>query len=307
MTELLYSQDPIDRAHHLRRDAVALNGFASSPGLRVLAIWRELSLVRKGEAGAAALTGEMARAALASADITVFLGLQNGQPVFAADVSGMEGGETGPCLSDDSHFVPLRLEGPNLPGGDGSLLAYARAMIVWHRGHRFCGLCGAPAASTDGGHVRRCTRDGCSGQHFPRTDPAVIMLITDGPRILLHRQAVWQPGMWSCLAGFVEPGETLEAAVAREAREESGIVVGDIRYVASQPWPFPSSVMVAFTARAIGGVLVPDQTEIEDARWYDRVQLAEFNDRHRRDGGGCFLAVPGSAARLLIENWLSST
>ena len=130
------------------------------------------------------------------------------------------------------------------------------------------------------------------------------MMVADGDRILLHRQRPWAVGMWSCLAGFVEPGESLEEAVIREAREETGLIVADVRYVASQPWPFPSSLMVAFTARAIGGDLVPALNEIEDARWFTRAELASFDDHHRESGTGLFFARPGTIARVLVDGWL---
>lgn len=291
----------LDRAHRQRAGADRL---ADDPGVAVVPLWRDLTLVT-GEPPRAVLAHPAAAARLlAQAPDPVFLGLDGGRPLFAADLSSVEGGEDGPDLGLGGRFVSLRGAGHLLPAGDGAVLAYARAMVLWHRRTRFCGSCGGATRATGGGHLRVCS--GCGLQAYPRTDPAVIMLVEDGPRVLLHRQRAWPAGMWSCLAGFVEPGETLEEAVARETLEETGIVVGGVRYVASQPWPFPASLMMAFTARAAGGTLAPDTAEIEDARWFDRAELAGFDDRNRESGQGPFLARPGTVARRLVDLWLGS-
>jgi NAD+ diphosphatase len=185
------------------------------------------------------------------------------------------------------------------PRGEGSLLAYARGLIYWHGRHRFCGVCGSPTLAFEGGHVRRCTNPACGSSHFPRTDPAVIMLVTDGDRALVGRQAVWPKGMHSTLAGFVEPGESLEAAVAREVFEEAGIEVDQVRYHSSQPWPFPCSIMLGFYARARTTEIKLDQLELEDARWVERDWLlAHQDDEDFR------LPRLDSIARRLIEDWL---
>ncbi|HTH15052.1 MAG TPA: NAD(+) diphosphatase, partial [Magnetospirillum sp.] len=165
--------------------------------------------------------------------------------------------------------------------------------------------CGAPTEAREGGNMRQCLDARCNAQFYPRTDPAVIMRVTDGDNVLLHRQRAWPQGQWSVLAGFVEPGETLEEAVAREVREETGVEVADVAYEGSQPWPFPSSIMLAFSARADGGTLVPDQHELEDARWFSRdVILRTFDDAHRGKNTGLFLPMHGSISRWLMEAWL---
>jgi NAD+ diphosphatase len=196
-------------------------------------------------------------------------------------------------------FTDLRRVGPLLARPDGALLAYARGMMFWHGRHRFCGVCGSPTKSADAGHVRRCTNPDCATSHFPRTDPAVIMLVTDGERALLGRQKIWPKGQHSTLAGFVEPGESLEQAVAREVHEETGIVIDQVTYQSSQPWPFPASIMLGFTARAVTTEITVDATEIEDARWFERSYMLSHADDDifrlpRRD----------SIARRLIEDWL---
>ncbi len=306
---MLYALSNLDREHTLRGDSAALQAFLSGPRLRLLVLWKELSLVRLDDPSAPWLEDEAARGALdrfahGGLGDPIFLGVVGGCPAFALDVSEAEANETGPDFGPQFQFVSLRLHGPQTPAEAGGALAYARAMAVWHRFNRHCGVCGARTASQEGGHVRRCQDPQCGHMTYPRTDSAVIMLVEDDDRILMHRQKQWPPGMWSCLAGFVEPGETLEHAVWREVMEESGIEVDDVRYVASQPWPFPSSLMVAFTAKAVGGTLAPDTNEIEDARWFSVSDLKQFNDSNRQTGQGLFLAVPGSAARLLIDTWL---
>ena len=296
----------VDRDHHRRTDPVALSAYRKADDVRVAVFWKDLAMTMMGQADGPWLVGAEAIDVLQRFDGAIFLGTKDGCPIFAVDLPVAEGAESPPDWSDDSRFVSLRHYAPQLTAEAASILAYGQGMALWHRNHRFCGVCGAKTVSEDGGHVRRCTSESCRHPTYPRTDPAVIMLVEDGDRILLHRQRQWPVGMWSCLAGFVEPGETLENAVRREVMEESGILVDGIGYAASQPWPFPSSLMIAFTARAVGGVLSPDRTEIEDARWFSTMQLAEFDDRNRQSGDGLFLALPGSAARYLIDGWMSN-
>ncbi len=190
----------------------------------------------------------------------------------------------------------LRELGPGLPAADRGFLVQAQAMWEWRRAHRFCGRCGGGLVAGRGGYVLQC--EACGRQHFPRTDPAVIMLVTDGDRALLGRQAAWPQGRFSTLAGFVDPGESLEDAVAREVREEAGIEVTEVTYFGNQPWPFPSSLMVGFFARARTTEIVVDDDEIEEARWFSRGEL-------RAGAEAGTLALPGgiSISRSLIEAW----
>jgi NAD+ diphosphatase len=168
----------------------------------------------------------------------------------------------------------LRLVATLLPADEAGLLGYARAMIFWRRQNRFCGVCGASTTAARGGHVLVCTNPACRHEHFPRTDPAIIVLISDGERALLGRQAAWPAGRYSTIAGFVEPGESLEDAVAREVFEETGVQVDLIEYHSSQPWPFPSSLMLGFTAHAVTTEVRLHDQELEDARWFTRAELA---------------------------------
>lgn len=188
----------------------------------------------------------------------------------------------------------LREAGPLLPPHEANLLALATGLATWHATHAFCGACGSPTEVAWAGHLRRCPA--CGRQHFPRTDPAIIVAVTHAGRLLLGRHPSWPPGIGSVLAGFVEPGESLEDAVAREVREEAGIGVHDVAYHSSQPWPFPGSVMLGFTAQATADVLTTDPEELVDARWYTRDELAAEVVR---------LSPSLSISRRLIDDWIA--
>jgi NAD+ diphosphatase len=195
----------------------------------------------------------------------------------------------------------LRSAGPELSREDIGLVVQAQAMAEWHRAHRFCAHCGGGLLVSNGGYVLRC--ESCERHHFPRTDPAVIMLVTDeDDRCLLGRQAAWPAGRFSTLAGFVDPGESLEQAVAREVLEEAGVQVGDVAYFGNQPWPFPSSLMVGFFARAVTTDIHLDDDELEEARWISREQM-----RAETEAGT--LVLPGgiSISRSLIEAWYGAS
>jgi NAD+ diphosphatase len=187
----------------------------------------------------------------------------------------------------------LRDLAPTLSQADGGMVAHAVALLNWHRRHRFCANCGTPSDSREAGHIRRCPK--CGAEHHPRTDPVVIMLVHDGDRAILGRQAHWPPGRYSALAGFVEPGESLEEAVAREVREETGARVADVAYHSSQPWPFPASLMLGFIARWTSGEPVVGDGELEDVRWFTREEIA---------AGEAKLPPRQAIARRLIEEWL---
>ena len=218
--------------------------------------------------------------------------------LFALDISDLPEDGLASQISQQSYFAELREIGPRIDGRDGSVMAYARAMLYWHCRHIYCGRCGQKTTVQKLGHQRKCESASCGEIHFPRTDPAVIMLVHDGERVLLGRQAIWPEGMYSTLAGFVEPGETIEHATAREVYEEVGIQVGDIRYQHSQPWPFPSSLMLGLHAKALTTELLVNYDEIEDAQWFTRDELLNFSDQ------GKFLPRQLSISRRLIDDWL---
>jgi NAD+ diphosphatase len=222
----------------------------------------------------------------------VFLGLADGAPLFADDVGAAE--------PAGGHPAGLREAATELPAGEAALAAYAGSLLAWHRRHRFCANCGAPTESRDAGHERACPA--CDAHHFPRTDPVVIVRVTDGADgLLLGRQARWPEGRFSLLAGYVEPGETLEEAVRREVLEESGVAVDGVSYVASQPWPFPSSLMLGFDALAERGDPAPSDDELAEVRWFERAEV----ERAASGEGPLQLAPPYSIARRLIDAWLA--
>ena len=217
----------------------------------------------------------------------LLLGLGEDGPVFAAEAA-------------NGSRMGLREAAATLPRADGGLAAYAAALLNWHRRHRFCANCGHPTEVREAGHVRSCPN--CGAEHHPRTDPVVIMLVLRGEEVLLGRQPSWPPGRYSALAGFVEPGESLEEAVAREVREEARVEIGTPRYVSSQPWPFPSSLMLGFVAPWSSGEPVIGDDELEDVRWFDRKAVQEAVEER----GELRLPPPLAIARRLVDGWLES-
>ena len=243
---------------------------------------------------------------------TVLLGRSGGRTIFGAEIdvewAEREGHETaataprtvasrGDVEADDLRVVAAQGLVDNETLG---VLAQAKSVVFWHARHRFCGKCGSPTESASAGWRRECPS--CGALHFPRTDPVVIMVATDGDACLLGRQPQFAPGMYSALAGFLEPGETIENAVRREVREETGVIVGAVAYLGSQPWPFPSSLMIGCLAQALTRDIVIDDVELEDARWFRRDELrAMFARTHPED-----LRAPNSIAiaHRLLEAWL---
>lgn len=226
----------------------------------------------------------------------IFLGLRGDVAIFAADVPE----ET------DGNFVELRTAVHSVSAEDASLLAYARSILHWHRNHQFCGRCGAESRVERAGHMRVCTR--CGLEMFPAISPAVIMLVEreveDGTRVcLLARHGALARGVWSTVAGFVEPGESLEETVARETMEETGLRIAATHYRGSQPWPFPASLMIGFRAQSASHEITIDREELEDARWFTKEQLNEFGDWE--SDAEYRLPRRDSIARMLIEEWRS--
>ncbi len=302
MTKLnLYAGSGLDRAAHRRKDAEWLAGALASPAARLLPYWRGKHLVtgpREAPEPVWLPVGERWWQDLGTVGPT-FLGLEGEVPVFAVDLSAVEEPKEHPALSALGAFVDLRTLSPTLSAPLAGTFAYVRALMLWHERHRFCGVCGSPTEMAEAGHSRRCTNPACASSHFPRTDPAVIMLVHDGDRCLLGRQGRFPPGMYSTLAGFVEAGESLEETVMRECLEEAGVQVTDVRYDSSQPWPFPSSLMLGFHARAVTTDIRTDDDELEDARWFTRDYLLAPHEPEE------FLLPPkDSISRRLIDTWL---
>jgi len=301
---LSYRGGGLDRVAHVRRAAAPAALLAAAETV-VVPFWRGLHAVDPVAARAVRFPAPALAALLVPLDPpALLLGRDEGRAVVAVDLSALPGqGEDGPALpgAADWGWQGLRAAAPMLPAAESALLAYARAVLLWRSRTRFCPVCGAPLRFEEAGHVGRCTDPACATPQFPRTDAAVIVLVSDpGGRALLGRQKQWPPGQFSCLAGFVEPGETLEEAVAREVWEESGVRAVAPRYVASQPWPFPASLMVGFTATASADEPQPDQDELEAVHWFRRAEL-----RAGLAAGTLRLPAADSIANRLITAWLT--
>jgi NAD+ diphosphatase len=302
----------LDRAAHLRGDAAAVEAMLRDPAARVLPVWRGKPLF----AGDPRDLGWLApgHAALSPADeAPAFLGLDGG-PRFAVDISAWQPEEIPdtvgaffdpseqrhPLLPADHAFGELRANMTRLDARAAELVATAKAVLGWHETHGFCSRCGAKSRMIEAGWQRLCPD--CGARHFPRTDPVVIMLILSGNDVLMGRSPGWPEGMYSLLAGFVEPGETLEAAVRREVHEEAGVVVDRVDYLASQPWPFPASLMLGCRGEATSRDIRVDPVELEDARWVSREEMLEIVAGRSQ---AMKPARKGAIARFLIEAWLA--
>jgi len=280
-------------------------------GSQVLPLWRGKPQIAQDCLAWVAADSPVLRHA---GDSWLFLGRQNGQPRFAADISGWEpdgldraalemfadpSEQTYPGAAPGACFAELRLAMTTLSAPEAALAATARAVFNWHRSHRFCAACGSTSQIAPGGWERHCSS--CGAKHFPRTDPVVIMLVTYGNKLLLGRSHGWPEGMYSALAGFVEPGETPEGAVAREVLEETGITIGRARYLGAQPWPFPNSLMLGYLAQAETDQIILDD-ELEDALWISREDLLAVMAGERSHPSP---ARKGSIAHAMIRHWLA--
>lgn len=301
-----------DRAAHLRADDKALGDLWLSRDARCLVFWRGRPLA----AGGTVAFLPCAHPVLAGVQVPIFLGLADGGPVFAVTLADWEGADQGenrdapgvndqrrwthPLVAGDFGFAELRSLMGTIGPGEGALAATAKALIGWHETHGFCARCGGGSAMAMAGWRRDCKT--CRAPHFPRTDPVVIMLVTRGNRLLVGRTAGWADKMYSLLAGFVEPGETIEEAVRREVYEETRVTVGPVRYRESQPWPFPASLMIGCEGRATSDEIMLDPLELEDAFWISREELAmAFVGAHPRMRP----PRPGSIAATLMSDWLA--
>jgi NAD+ diphosphatase len=263
---------------------------------RFVPVWQEKNLFAAGGTEPVYLVPESAQDSILAAESVVLLGEHADTVYFAVGLSA----EEAPFV-EMGRFQDLRRVAAMLGEQDCALLALAKSMVYWHNGHRFCGACSSPTESREAGWVRVCADTGCGQHHFPRTDPAVIVLVSSGERCLLGHKPEWDEGRYSTIAGFVEPGESLEQAVAREVREETGVEVEAIHYVASQPWPFPSSLMLGFRAQAASETIRVDPGELETARWFSREEI-----RRGLEDGSFRLPSSISIARRLIRDWFDA-
>ena len=294
----------LDRAHTRRFDSDWLERRRSAPDTRLVPIWRMHNVVCRARPSAPVLLTPDEVADLSPGPM-VLLGMFGSNACFAVDLE-LDEATLLERLPSGAELCELPDAGVRLAPQDGALLAYARAIVYWHRRHRHCGDCGSPNAVRHGGHMLECTNASCGARTFPRTDPAVIVLVefVDGPApcCLLGRSPGWPPRMYSALAGFVEPGESLEGAVVREIREEAGVSVTDVRYRSSQPWPFPASLMLGYRARALGRSIEIDRNELEDARWFTRDELVRNVEEQRIE-----LPRRVSIAYRLVGDWFDAS
>ncbi|KAA0917683.1 NAD(+) diphosphatase [Aquicoccus porphyridii] len=304
----------LDRAAHLRGDADGLAKARRDPDSRAVVIWRSKPLF-EGEARETLVRVPLDHPVLIGAREMIFLGREGSAALFGADISHWEPGEIDaealaaffdpseqvhPKAPKGSAFCELRGVMSRISPRDAEVAATAKAILSWHRSHRFCAKCGHESEMIMAGWQRACP--GCGAQHFPRTDPVVIMLITRGNKVLMGRSHGWPEGMYSLLAGFVEPGEAIEAAVRREVEEEAAIRVGRVDYLASQPWPYPSSLMIGCRGEALSDEITIDPVEIETAQWFTREEIADaFSGQNPRMKP----ARKGSIAHFLLWNWLA--
>jgi NAD+ diphosphatase len=290
----------LDRAAHLRNNEEKLFALESKSTSRAYVVHRDSLLVKKEGDSSRALLSIDEAAKLGANPGTIFLGLRDGAAIFGMGISQAAAEKL--LGREDVAVSELRgmaMQGV-VPPNELSAIAMAKSMVNWHQRHGFCANCGARTAMKEGGWKRECPS--CKAEHFPRTDPVVIMLVTSGDKCLLGRQQRFLPGMYSCLAGFVEAAETIEDAVRREVFEEAGIHCTDVGYYMTQPWPYPSSLMIGCTARATNEDVVVDRAELEDARWFSRDEARLMIMRKHPDG----LAGPHpfAIAHHLLGRWV---
>jgi NAD+ diphosphatase len=300
--QLGYTASRIERAAEQRVDADALRALEADAAARWYVVGGELVAMRKTAAGLDPLFERGEAQTLGAGAQTVFLGLMNGVPRFALAIepAAMEALKARDEFEvSDLRTIAVRgmVDEQHLPP-----LAEGKSLLIWHSRRRFCSNCGGETRVVEAGWRRDCP--GCKMQHFPRTDPVVIMLAIDGERCILGRSGRFATNSWSCLAGFVEPGETIEEAVRREVHEEAGIVCGQVKYFRSQPWPFPSSLMIGCHAQALSHELVVDHNELEGARWFDREEVASMLARQHPEG--LITPVPVAIAYHIIREWVEN-
>jgi NAD+ diphosphatase len=299
-----FSGNPLDRASDRRTDAAWVDSRRRDSSSLILPVWRLQPFLMPSRAADGAFTAgflrpELAERLAAPGAVCILLGLAEGRAHFALDISGgPDPAREGP-LEGLGHFHEMRDAASLLPARDTAILGQAKALIDWHQRHGFCARCGAATMPVDAGYRRVC--DACKADHFPRTDPVVIMLATWADTCLIGRGKHFPAGMFSALAGFIEPGETIEEAVRRELFEEAGVRTGRVTYHATQPWPFPSTLMIGCFAEATSPEIQVDDNELSDARWIDRATVRAVLDGDKSHG--LWLPPPVAIAHHLLRAW----
>ena len=295
----VFAGNPLNRASDRRMDAAWVAGKLADEASLAVAVWNGKVLVEKGGSGTQVsyIPAKMADDLAAGPERLLFMGLWNDTAVFAIDFEGPADPVDGP-LEGLGRFEELRGIALELPDQEAAIAATAKQMFEWRRRHRFCAACGQPSESADGGWKRKCPA--CDTEHFPRTDPVVIMLAIHGERCMLGRQAAWPKGMFSALAGFLEPGESIEEACARELFEEAALEAVNVRYHSTQPWPYPSSLIIGLHADVASDQAHPDQTELSEVRWFTK---AEARDLLAGKLAGAFAPPRLAIAHQLIRAW----
>lgn len=293
-----FVEEPLDRHDAARRDPQQLAAWRAAPAARFVLSWRgDMALINAPD-GVQALHPARIAARAGPVAAECFLGVGGEGPVFGLDLDPETAPDARALLGPDGAFVKLRDAASGIPQDALAILGVARSLAAWHSEHRFCARCGAPSDLVDGGWKRRCPA--CGAEHFPRVNPVVILLVTDGARMMLGRPASWPPGMFSCIAGFVEPGETLFAAAKREAKEEADLTINALSFVMDQPWPFPSSLMVGLQAQVADAHSRADGVELETVRWFDARETDDLLNRRHPDA---MIPPDFTIAQQLIRRW----
>ena len=298
-----FAGHPLNRASERRGDSAWLAEKLLAPDSLAIALWNGKPLVENSADGGvqiAYIPSRMAEDLSGGSERLLFMGLWQETAIFAIDLEGGHDPADGP-LAGLGRFEELRAIAMRMPGTDAAIMATAKSMFEWRRRHRHCSACGQQTDVIDGGWKRACPA--CNAEHFPRTDPVVIMLAVYGDRCMLGRQEIWPKGMFSALAGFLEPGESIEEACARELEEEAGLKTLSVEYHSTQPWPYPSSLMIGLIAQVANDEATPDQTELSEVRWFTK---AEARDLLAGKVEGTFAPGALAIAHQLLKSWAES-